>query len=69
MSLPEPGNLVIKDFAYAGAEKKGQAIVKMEMCGICGSDVTAFRGEPPPCAIPLTGWAMRAWASSGNRGE
>ena len=44
LCLPEPGNLVIKDLPMPEL-KEGQAIVKMEMCGICCSDVTAYRGE------------------------
>ena len=40
LCLPEPGNLVIKDLPMPEL-KEGQAIIKMEMCGICGSG-----GEP-----------------------
>ena len=68
LCLPEPGNLVIKDLPMPEL-KEGQAIVKMEMCGICGSDVTAYRGVNPTMRYPLTGWAMRAWASSRKSGR
>ena len=53
LCLPEPGNLVIKDLPMPEL-KEGQAIVKMEMCGICGSDVTAYRGVNP--TMPTPSW-------------
>lgn len=54
LCLPEPGNLVIKDLPMPEL-KEGQAIVKMEMCGICGSDVTAYRGVNPTMRYPING--------------
>lgn len=50
LCLPEPGNLVIKDLPMPEL-KEGQAIIKMEMCGICGSDLTAYRGGEPHYAL------------------
>lgn len=35
--------------------REGQAIIKMEMCGICGSDVTAYRGVNPTMRYPING--------------
>lgn len=35
--------------------KAGHAIVKMTMCGICGSDVTAYRGSNPTVKYPIEG--------------
>ena len=55
LCLPEPGNLVIKDLPMPEL-KEGQAIIKMEMCGICGSDVTAYRGVNPTMRYPINGW-------------
>ena len=54
LCLPEPGNLVIKDLPMPEL-KEGQAIIKMEMCGICGSDVTAYRGVNPTMRYPING--------------
>jgi len=33
----------------------GHAIVRMEMCGVCGSDVTAYRGSNPTVKYPIEG--------------
>ncbi len=34
---------------------EGNAIVKIEMCGICGSDVTAYSGKNPTMRYPIHG--------------
>ena len=68
LCLPEPGNLVIKDLPMPEL-KEGQAIIKMEMCGICGSDVTAYRGVNPTMRYPINGLGHEAWASSGKSGR
>ncbi len=33
----------------------GHAVIKMETCGICGSDVTAYRGSNPTMKYPIKG--------------
>ena len=68
LCLPEPGNLVIKDLPMPEL-KEGQAIVKIEMCGICGSDVTAYRGVNPTMRYPINGLGHEGVASSGKSGR
>ena len=41
LSIFEPGKLAMEDLPRP-KRGDGMAIVKIEMCGICGSDVTAF---------------------------
>jgi 2-desacetyl-2-hydroxyethyl bacteriochlorophyllide A dehydrogenase len=54
LCLPRAGELVLRDMPVpkAGA---GEALVKIEYCGICGSDVTAFRGVNPTQTYPIDG--------------
>ena len=40
LCIEKPGQLELKEFSKPELQP-GQAIIKMEMCGICGSDVTA----------------------------
>ena len=54
LCLPEPGKLVLKDLPMPTLTE-GQAIIKIEMCGICGSDVTAYRGVNPTMRYPING--------------
>lgn len=54
LCLPEPGKLEMRDLPMPVLEE-GQAIIKMEMCGICGSDVTAYRGVNPTMKYPING--------------
>jgi len=54
LCLPEPGKLEINDMPMPVWEA-GMAIVKIEMCGICGSDVTAYRGVNPTMKYPING--------------
>ena len=54
LSIFEPGRLVMEDLPRP-ALTEGNAIVKMEMCGICGSDVTAFSGKNPTMRYPIHG--------------
>ena len=51
--LPEPGKIEIRDAQIPELEPE-QAVVKIELCGICGSDITAYKG-----VILLTDWAMK----------
>ena len=51
---PEPGKLEVKDLPMPQCHE-GNAIIKMEMCGICGSDVTAYRGTNPTMRYPING--------------
>lgn len=54
LCLPEPGKLEVNDLPMPECHE-GNAIIKMEMCGICGSDVTAFRGTNPTMRYPING--------------
>lgn len=54
LCLPEPGKLELRDMPMP-ILTEGQAIIKMDMCGICGSDVTAYRGVNPTMKYPING--------------
>lgn len=54
LSLPQSGVLTIKDMPQPVCEPS-QAVIKMEMCGICGSDITAYRGVNPTMRYPIDG--------------
>ena len=54
LSIFEPGKLVMEDLPRP-VLTEGNAIVRMEMCGICGSDVTAFSGKNPTMRYPIHG--------------
>lgn len=54
LCLPKPGVLELKDMPVPRLEP-GQAIIKVEMCGVCGSDVTAYRGVNPTMKYPISG--------------
>lgn len=54
LCLPEPGKLELRDMPMP-ILTEGQAIIKMDMCGICGSDVTAYRGVNPTMKYPIHG--------------
>jgi 2-desacetyl-2-hydroxyethyl bacteriochlorophyllide A dehydrogenase len=54
LSLLEPGKMIFEDRPKP-LLTSGNAIVKMEACGICGSDVTAYRGVNPTVRYPIQG--------------
>lgn len=54
LSIFAPGKLVMEDTPYPQLTE-GNAIVKIEMCGICGSDVTAYSGKNPTMRYPIHG--------------
>lgn len=54
LCMQKPEMLEIKEFEKPEL-KPGQAVIKMEMCGICGSDVTAYRGVNPTMRYPING--------------
>jgi len=54
LSLIKPGELIFEDLPKPELTL-GNAIVKMEACGICGSDVTAYRGVNPTVRYPIQG--------------
>lgn len=54
LCIEKPETLVMKDLPKPSAEKD-KAVVKIEMCGICGSDVTAYRGVNPTMKYPVNG--------------
>lgn len=54
LTMQEPGKLIIEDIKKPELTK-GQVLVKMETCGICGSDVSAYRGSNPTMKYPIQG--------------
>lgn len=54
LCIEEPKKLEIKEFPKPELQP-GQAVVKIEMCGICGSDVTAYKGVNPTMKYPVNG--------------
>jgi 2-desacetyl-2-hydroxyethyl bacteriochlorophyllide A dehydrogenase len=54
LCLPQKGELVIRDMPKPQLDS-GHAIVKIETCGICGSDVTAYQGINPTLKYPVEG--------------
>lgn len=54
LCIDAPGKLEIKE-SPKPALVAGQAVIRMEMCGICGSDVTAYRGVNPTMRYPING--------------
>ena len=54
LSIYEPGKLVLEDLSRPQLTQ-GNAIIEMKMCGICGSDVTAYRGTNPTMKYPIQG--------------
>ena len=52
---PKPGVLELKEDFPLPQRHEDTAIVKIEMCGICGSDVTAYRGTNPTMRYPING--------------
>lgn len=54
LCLPEPGKLELKDMPMPKLERD-QAVIKVEICGICGSDITAYKGVNPTMKYPVNG--------------
>lgn len=54
LCLDKPGSLALREMPVPVLQP-GQAVIKMEMCGICGSDVTAYRGVNPTMRYPING--------------
>lgn len=54
LCIEKPGELELREFPKPTLEP-GKAVVKIEMCGICGSDVTAYRGVNPTMKYPING--------------
>ncbi|MDR2371255.1 MAG: alcohol dehydrogenase catalytic domain-containing protein [Treponema sp.] len=54
LCLPQKGELVIRDIPKPRLEA-GHALIKIETCGICGSDVTAYQGINPTLKYPVEG--------------
>lgn len=52
LSLPEAKNIEIRDIAKPELIP-GHAIIRIEKCGICGSDVTAYKGVNPTMKYPI----------------
>lgn len=54
LSILGPRSLIMEDLPVPELTS-GNAIVKMEMCGICGSDLTAYAGKNPTMKYPVHG--------------
>jgi 2-desacetyl-2-hydroxyethyl bacteriochlorophyllide A dehydrogenase len=54
LCLPQKEELVIRDMPKPLLQS-GHAIVKIKMCGICGSDITAYQGTNPTLKYPVEG--------------
>ncbi len=54
LTMLEPGKLVIEEIEKP-EQTEGEALIKMETCGICGSDVSAYRGSNPTMKYPIQG--------------
>jgi 2-desacetyl-2-hydroxyethyl bacteriochlorophyllide A dehydrogenase len=54
LCLPQKGKLVIRDLPKPRLQSD-HAVVKIKMCGICGSDVTAYQGINPTLKYPIEG--------------
>lgn len=52
---PKPGVLELKDNFPVPVRHSDTAVIKMERCGICGSDITAYRGTNPTMRYPING--------------
>lgn len=54
LCIEQPGKMIMKDVPRPRLQAS-QAVVKIEKCGICGSDVTAYRGVNPTMKYPVDG--------------
>ena len=62
LSIFEPRKLVMEDVERP-VLTAGNAIVEMKMCGLCGSDITAYSGvNPTMSSTRFTASDTRAWA-------
>ncbi len=52
LELTEPGKLSLSEVPLPLA-KEGAALIGMEYCGICGSDLTAYTGKNPTVRYPI----------------
>ena len=52
--MPEPGKVLDQEMDIP-IHDSSSALVKMVSCGICGSDVTAFKGTNPTVRYPIMG--------------
>ena len=50
--VEEPNEVVVKDVPEP-SPKAGEAVVKVEACGICGTDIHVIRGEFAPTRYPI----------------
>ncbi len=54
LCIDKKETLLVRDFEMPQVTQKN-AVIKMIKCGICGSDVTAYRGSNPTMKYPVNG--------------
>lgn len=54
LEMPAPKQIVLRDVPQM-ENRPGCAKIRMEYCGICGSDLTAYKGENPTVKYPVAG--------------
>lgn len=54
LCIEKPGSMMIKEMPRPALEAD-QAVIKMEQSGICGSDITAYKGVNPTMKYPVDG--------------
>lgn len=54
LELRAPGKMELKEVPRPEV-RPGHALIRMEYCGICGSDLTAYTGKNPTVRYPVAG--------------
>lgn len=54
LEMPAPEQLVLREVPRPEL-RPGCAVIRMEYCGICGSDLTAYTGKNPTVRYPVAG--------------
>lgn len=51
-TMVEPGRIVFQDVPKP-EPGRGQVVIEVKACGVCGSDVHVWRGEHPFTSYPI----------------
>ena len=54
LTMPEPGKVICQELNMP-VRSVDSALVRMVCCGICGSDITAYKGSNPTVRYPIVG--------------